>query len=306
MSQKCIPFTVKGARSVKYSKDPIEVFNKERYVLIFDFETNRLPDVSVEWDDFEPSATIRKYKDGNPVIDKNTGNPQMMPASDSSKWPHSVQFCYVLYDNVTNNVKVVNEILRLPDGEKMSAQSEEIHKISLEKSRGKTKKIVNPYTGEETMTFNPEIHEVLREFMGDFEKADIIVAHNLRFDRNMLLAEMDRLRKRSEPEFEIFNEYIEALYNNKKEFCTANFGADVCQIKAVNKLGKEYYKMPKLKVLYSHLFGYEPDEAKLHDALVDVIVCMRSFYKIRYNLDLCSISDLDPLISGYVNLILPQ
>jgi DNA polymerase III epsilon subunit-like protein len=153
------------------------------------------------------------------------------------------------------------------------------------------------------MTFNPEIHEVLTEFMKDFEKADVIVAHNLNFDRNMLLAEMDRLRTR--PGFEVFEEYIQNLYANKKEFCTGKFGADVCQISAVNKMGKEYYKMPKLNALYTHLFGYAPDESKLHDALMDVVICMRCFYKIRYDVDLCQ-QDLDPTIAGYIEIMSPE
>jgi DNA polymerase III epsilon subunit-like protein len=303
---KTIPLTIKGAHSVEYPENKAEAFQNERYVLIFDFETNDLPDKSVEWDNFQPNPTIQRYRDGNPVIDRVTRQPKMTPASDSSKWPHSVQFCYILYDNQTNQAKIVNEILRLPEGVTMSAESEAVHKISLEKSQGQTKKIMDPVTGAETMIFNPEIEDVLREFMADFAKADVIVAHNLRFDRNMLLAEMDRLRKRSDPEYEIFEEYIQALYDNKKEFCTANFGADVCKIEAINKAGKEYYKMPKLKVLYENLFGYEPDESKLHDALMDVVICMRCFYKIRYDVDICSVENADAEIVGYINLLSPE
>lgn len=228
-----------------------------------------------------------------------------MPASDSSKWPHAVQFCYILYDNQTNTAKIINEVIRLPEGVEMSAQSEAVHKISLAKSQGQTKRVVNPKTGEELLTYNPEIHEVLREFMSDFQKADVIVAHNLRFDRNMLLAEMDRLRKRTDPGFEIFKEYIYNLYANKKEFCTGLFGADVCKITATNKAGKEYYKMPKLNALYDHLFGYFPDETKLHDALMDVVICMRCFYKIRYDVDLCQTS-LDPKIAMYIDEMSPE
>jgi DNA polymerase III epsilon subunit-like protein len=297
-------FTHKNYHSVTYPADKAEAYQKERYTLTFDFETNRLPDESVTWDEFKINEKLDTYRDsGKPVIDKKTGKQKLLPRSDASKWPHSVQFCYILYDNQLHTAKIVNEILRLPEGETMDPGSEAVHKISLAKTQGRTKRVVNPKTGEEMMTFNPEIHEVLTEFMKDFEKADVIVAHNLNFDRNMLLAEMDRLRTRHG--FEVFEEYIQNLYANKKEFCTGKFGADVCQISAVNKMGKEYYKMPKLNALYTHLFGYAPDESKLHDALMDVVICMRCFYKIRYDVDLCQ-QDLDPTIAGYIEIMSPD
>jgi DNA polymerase III epsilon subunit-like protein len=303
-SAKTPIFTHKNYHSVTYPADKAEAYQKERYTLTFDFETNRLPDESVVWDEFKISEKLDTYRDsGKPVIDRKTGKQKVLPKSDASKWPHSVQFCYILYDNQLHTAKVVNEVIRLPEGETMDPGSEAVHKISLAKTQGRTKRIVNPKTGEEMMTFNPEIHEVLIEFMKDFEKADVIVAHNLHFDRNMLLAEMDRLRRRQG--FEVFEEYIQNLYANKKEFCTGKFGADVCQISAVNKMGKEYYKMPKLNALYTHLFGYAPDESKLHDALMDVVICMRCFYKIRYDVDLCE-QDLDPTIAGYIEIMSPE
>jgi len=298
-----IPPTYKGTHSVPYTENKAEAYQKERYILTFDFETNDLPHESVAWDNFQINEKLDTYKDsGKPVIDRRTGMQKILRASDASKWPHAVQFCYILYDNVTHKAKIVNEILKLPEGVQMSAESEAVHKISLEKSQGQTKRVINPVTGETMMTYNPEIHEILEEFMKDFERADVIVAHNLRFDRNMLLAEMDRLRKREG--FEQFEEYIQNLYANKKEFCTANFGADVCQIEATNKAGKKYYKMPKLNYLYTHLFGYAPDESKLHDALMDVVICMRCFYKIRYDVDLCE-ENLDQIIAGYIELMSP-
>ena len=301
---KSIPLTHKSYHSVSYAQDKAAAYQQERYTLTFDFETNRLPDESVVWDEFKIEEKLDTYRDsGKPVIDRKTGKQKVLPKSDASKWPHSVQFCYILYDNQLHTAKVVNEVLRLPEGETMDPGSEAVHKISLAKTQGRTKRVINPKTGEEMMTFNPEIHEVLIEFMKDFEKADVIVAHNLHFDRNMLLAEMDRLRTR--PGFEMFEEFIQNLYANKKEFCTGKFGADVCQISAVNKMGKEYYKMPKLNALYTHLFGYAPDESKLHDALMDVVICMRCFYKIRYDVDLCE-QDLDPTIAGYVELMSPE
>jgi hypothetical protein len=124
--------------------------------------------------------------------------------------------------------------------------------------------------------------------MIDFRKADVVSAHNLVFDKNILLAEMTRL-KQSNP---IFEEYIQEIYFSKKDYCTCIYGKDVCKIEAIGSKGIKYYKMPKLKDLYKELFGYFPDETKLHDAFIDVIVCFRCFYKIKFSQDICN----DPMI----------
>lgn len=42
---------------------------------------------------------------------------------------------------------------------------------------------------------------------------------------------------------------------------------------------KKYKKFPKLSELHEHLFGYVPED--LHNALVDTMVCLRCFLKIR-------------------------
>lgn len=304
ISSSNIPLSVKPASSIPESAS----HKKERYVLTFDFETTGLPESS--WDNYEPIPYVKTRRDGSVVtvpkqtLDKN-GDPMiynapvMLPASDETKWPHAIQFCFMFHDNKKNKTTIVNEIIRLPKGVTVHPESEKIHKISLEQSQGKTKKVVDPNTGQITMIHHPTIDEVLRKFMEYFRKADIVVAHNLRFDRNIMLCEMDRLRKKNILDYEHF---IVELYHNKKEYCTSNFGGDVCKIIAVNKLGNFYYKMPKLKYLYEYLFHYAPEEDKLHDALIDVIVCFRCFYKLRYNMDICA---TNALMADYINSISP-
>jgi hypothetical protein len=41
MSSKTVPLTHKGPHSVGYPEDKADAFQKERYTLTFDFETNR-------------------------------------------------------------------------------------------------------------------------------------------------------------------------------------------------------------------------------------------------------------------------
>jgi hypothetical protein len=86
----------------------------------------------------------------------------------------------------------------------------------------------------------------------------------------------------------LFEKWNAKGYRNKKMYCTAKNGAFVCKIAALNRFGKQYYKMPKLIVLYTTLFGKEDmlDITKLHNALYDVVICLRCFIKMRYDIDI--------------------
>ena len=97
----------------------------ERFVLTFDFETSGLPKNS--WVDYEIQTV---YKNG-----------MMFGTSNETDYPHAIQLSYILYDNLTNKAKVVNEMIRLPDGVEITDSSYLIHKISLDMTQGKTRRI---------------------------------------------------------------------------------------------------------------------------------------------------------------------
>ena len=60
---------------------------------------------------------------------------------------------------------------------------------------------------------------------------------------------------------------------------------DMCSIKAFTKIDKkEYKKYPSLLELCSYLFQYEPKN--LHNSMNDVVICLRCFYKMRFNEDI--------------------
>lgn len=246
-----------------------------KYIMAFDFETTGLPKNS--WEDYRLT----------PTFNMRTGD--LIPASDQMDFPHSVQLSYILYNTEKNTAKVVNEIIRLPIGVMISKESESIHHISLETTQGKTRKVKNRKTGRYRLQHNLTIEEVLKRFMVDFRKANVVISHNIQFDKNMLLVEMDRLRKN--PNKDIFNTYIQEINISNKMYCTAKNGAYVCKIKAINCNGREYYKMPKLLILYTTLFHEKVDETKLHNALYDVVLCLRSFCKMRFNIDIYGYND---------------
>ena len=88
--------------------------------------------------------------------------------------------------------------------------------------------------------------------------------------------------------------------------------APICNIQiAVNykdkKTGEDkvFYKVksPKLVEAYQYYFGYSPDGDALHDALIDVILCLRVFIKYKYNEDICGKNEI---ITEYIKRISPE
>ena len=191
-------------------------------------------------------------------------------------WPHIVQFSYIVYDTDENKVVIIKDfIIKLPPGIEISKESSDIHGI----------------TKEITEEKGVEINSVLAEFMEWCDKSELIVGHNVEFDYNMVCAEFMRLTDVLDDEYQgtvlykhIYEDYLEKFKNFKQFFCTMKTTVDICQIKKISRQGKEYNKYPSLLELHKHLFGSEPKN--LHNSLVDVMVCFRCFYMIKFGVDL--------------------
>jgi DNA polymerase-3 subunit epsilon len=98
------------------------------------------------------------------------------------------------------------------------------------------------------------------------QECDLIIGHNLDFDIQMINVECMR--------------YNIPVNWNKPTYCTMKNTTHICKI-----LKENYgYKWPKLSELHQFLFEESP--ANLHNALIDVIVCLRCYYKLVYKQDL--------------------
>ena len=179
-------------------------------------------------------------------------------------WPHIVQLSYLIYDTEDNIVvDYIDRIIKLPKGVSISKGSEDIHHISQEMSKTKGVDIK-----QELVEFNAKILDV-----------DIIIGHNISFDKNMVMVECVRNK--------IVNNFIKNG-NKKMEYCTMKKSVDICKIERQYKNGEKYYKWPKLMELHEHLFSTIPE--KLHNSMVDVLACLRCYIKIKYDIDLIQCS----------------
>ena len=88
----------------------------------------------------------------------------------------------------------------------------------------------------------------------------------------------------------VFNESNQQnidIIENKKKNKNMNMAENV-EMNATHKISNsistfQRFKWPTLGELYNHLFGKEPEG--LHNSMMDVLVCLRSFMKMRYEYD---------------------
>jgi hypothetical protein len=124
----------------------------------------------------------------------------------------------------------------------------------------------------------------------------------------MIISELLRLGSNSDTE----KKQLEFLMNNKNFVCTMNDTAPICNIQMAlhykdKKTGEDkvFYKIksPKLSEAYFYYFGYDPSGEALHDALIDVILCLRLFMKYKFNEDICG---KNTTITDYIKRISPE
>ena len=176
--------------------------------------------------------------------------------------PHILQLSFIVFNTKKNEMVVqYNSYVKVDDLVEISPKITSI--------TGITRKTCQMYG-------NP-IEELLMEFYQWYIKCNRIVAHNLNFDKEMIIIETIRnyaklLQNGYVPEI-LFSE----TYNtrtNKSLFCTMLSGKHVCNLLRVSTFNKnqKYQKYPTLAELCIKLLGQVP--IGLHDASVDTRACL--------------------------------
>tara|TARA_A100001011_G_C14146463_1_gene772087 strand:+ start:433 stop:1083 length:651 start_codon:yes stop_codon:yes gene_type:complete len=187
----------------------------------------------------------------------------------TEKWPYVLQLSYILYDTSNNElIEYSDKLVKIPYFVYISPESENIHKITREKCYKE----------------GVEIEKLLHDFNRVLTKTDLIIGHNIEFDKKVLMVEF--VRNKIPHKFFINN--IQVPY-----FCTMQKGKALCNLTFKTYDGRIIPKSPKLIELYRHFFNDEPNG--LHNSLIDTIVCLRCYYKMQFDLDIfeCSIDVKD-------------
>jgi len=189
-------------------------------------------------------------------------------------WPNIVQFSYLIYDTDLNIITdIFDNIVKMEEGFDINEDSTKIHGIT---------NIISKEKGINITT-------IIENFFKNLINIDLIVGHNISFDINMLKVEILRLIYNKNNT--ILNEDLKSLKYNlhfitnfKNIYCTMKESLELCGVKILDKSGKEYLKFPKLIELHEKLFECIPNN--LHNSLNDILVTLRCFLKLKYNIDL--------------------
>ena len=179
---------------------------------------------------------------------ETTGLPKKWnaPLSDLDNWPRCVQLAWQLHDSKGILISSHSYLIK-PDNYNIPYESEKIHGIS-------TALATN---------IGYDLVSVLNKFIKDLSLAGFIIGHNVKFDLNIIGAEL--LRVSSD---------VNLLEKDILDTCT-ELTANVCKIPG-GRGGK--FKFPTLIELYSFLFNDNFSEA--HNASADVEATARAFFEL--------------------------
>ena len=184
---------------------------------------------------------------------------------EHSKWPYILQISYILYDMSSNNIIIKDNYIKIYNSIIISQESYEKHNLTHEKLNNKGINII----------------PALKEFNEYLKIADLVIGHNISFDKRMIFVECFRHK---------INQYFTYFKNNEKinkpEFCTMKNTTQYCNIIKLNRTNKEYTKFPSLSELYTKLFPQEPIPKELHNSLVDILCTLRCYIKYQHNFDI--------------------
>ena len=97
----------------------------------------------------------------------------------TNKWPYILQLSYILYDTESNKIlKYVDTLIDIDNSIHIDPNSIKIHKITKDMCKNNGKPIKN----------------VLEDFNNILDKSDLLIGHNLQFDKHMLIVEYVRNR----------------------------------------------------------------------------------------------------------------
>ena len=226
---------------------------------------------------FTVSAPIRKktvlvfdVETSGLLPKKDKTNPNHIPVE---AYPHILQLSYAKYDISTNQLVETYDTY-------INVKKEVEISDTITALTGITRRHCNK---------GSSIMDAISQFYQAYITSDVIVAHNIDFDKKMILVELERNRQefiRNSPEcMTIFNSTYEEL-NGVEHYCSMRKGTVITNIMVPSKYpGKPpSLKWPRLNELYAKLFDGETVDG-LHNAMVDVLVCLRCYMKMRHNTD---------------------
>lgn len=197
--------------------------------------------------------------------------PTGLDASHIKNYPYITQLSYIVYDTeLCKETHRFNSYINIDQNIQLSD-------------------IVKDLTGvtRDKLDSGVDILGAIVEFYKHYSSCSYIIAHNISFDKQMMLVEMERNREAiqvNHPEcLALFNTFFEKS-KSIRHYCTMANSKSLCNIIIPPKIEgkKPYKKNPKLIELYKHLFQ-DKEVTGLHNSMTDVIVCLQCYLKMIHN-----------------------
>ena len=169
-------------------------------------------------------------------------NSKIVASAQKGNWPDLVSISWIVFKNKTF-LKKETHIIK-PDGWTIPDESIKFHTITNEQANLQGKPLL----------------DVITKFKADMDNCFCVVAHNMNFDKNVIL---NACKWRLE-------DYM-PFWENKLDFCTMIKSKKELLLPSVNQYKSDPYKFPGLDELYRDTFKKEPPSGA-HSADRDVEV----------------------------------
>ena len=198
---------------------------------------------------------------------ETTGLPERNASiKDTEKWPYIIQLSFICFDTSNNNI-----IKKYDNYIKIKSTIELTDEI---------KKLTN--IDETNIENGVPIKEALTEFNKYMNISNLIVAHNVSFDKRVIMVECFRNK--------IKQQFVKFNYNKQiriDEYLTMKNNRHLFENK----------KYPKLIELHKKIF--DEDVNNLHNSFVDILVTLRCYIKITSDKDITHILEFNNLFNYY-------
>lgn len=181
-------------------------------------------------------------------------NPSIL---ETEKWPYIVQISWIQYDTETQEYIISDHIIDC--GVDIPQESVNIHGIS---------KKISERKGENLL-------EVMNKFDEVLIACDMVIGHNISFDKRVYMVEAIRNRRK---------QYFTRNGVRKPEYCTMKKSKEFCNIVKTSSKGETYLKYPRLSELHYKMFGFNPKGT--HDSMADVLICLRCYVMLEGKSDI--------------------
>lgn len=129
---------------------------------------------------------------------------------------------------------------------------------------------IHGITEDRAVQFGVSAEFALNAFTHLYQRADLVVAHNIKFDRGVI-------------EAAIYRHYKKVMPLRKPLFCTMLAASPITDLPPTERMiaaGFNKPKPPKLEECIRHFFAEDMIDA--HDAMADVIACRRVYFHLKF------------------------